>query len=415
MAAVSPRRLRARPEHVDDQPLHDPTRTGIVLASTNVVLFSLMSLAQWAGWGGLNRASHSGDAVAVSEALAVMAVNLAYGLLVVGGTFALRPMRWGAKVRYPLIALVALVASVPRAVAMRAIYTTPEGAVYIGAEWLAGFFAGFLAVGAGVFVAAVVGRARREERRRLQVARRAARAVEELQSEEMRVRRMVSDHLHGNLQYRLVTVTAGLDGVAASLDGAGADPAAAAAQLRAWAERLEEIREQEVRTLSHAVFPAGVELGVVRAVDLMLRRLPPQIATSIQTGPGLRRFERLGQVPLMLADRLVAVYTIEEAVTNALKHGHASRVSITADVRPVPGEPERWVMEASVDDDGTGMPDTDVELHGLARHAERLETRGGHLTLGPSALGGTRLSFALPFERTTATLPTGELPVVPEH
>ncbi|GAB2468722.1 hypothetical protein GCM10007967_23500 [Xylanimonas ulmi] len=382
---------------------------GVVLASTNALLFALMSLAQWAGWGGWYTASQLTGAATLAQALGVTGVNLGYGLLVVAGTFALRPMSWPPRTRYLIIAAVALVASLPRVAGLRAIYSTPSGAVFAIAEWVAGFAAGFVAVSAGVLTAQLVTRARDEETRRLREARRAARAVEELQTEEMRVRRMVSDQLHGTLQHRLVAVTAGLDGLAARL---ATTDEAAAAELREWAERLEEVRDQEVRSLSHAVFPSGVELGAHRAIEQMLRRLPVRLATSLEIGPEYRRLSDAGQEPLPLAERLVAVYTVEEAVTNALKHGRATQVRVAAEVRPAdrsaPGGP--WLLDVTVDDDGTGLPDGEPELFGLARHAERLQSRGGSLRLGPSPLGGARVRVSLPFDRTPGATEPGTPP-----
>lgn len=395
MTRTRPGRPRSRPATDEAVRLHDPTRTGVLLASTNVLLYALMSLAQWAGWGGWYEASRLSGFETLAEALAVMAVNLGFGLLIVGGTFALRPMTWKARVRYPIIALVALAASVPRVVAMMAIYSTPSSDVYVGAEFLAGFAAGFVAVGAGVFTAELISRANQEEAKRLREEQRAACAVEELQTEEMRVRRMVSDQLHGTLQHHLVTVTAGLDGVAARLE---ATDAAAAGELQELAERLEEIREQEVRSLSHAVFPSGIELGTMRALEQMLRRLPPQVATSVTVGPEYRRALDAHEAPIPLAERLVAVYTVEEAVTNALRHGHATAVHLAVELHPT-DDPAQWVLDVVVDDDGAGVPDAQPELHGLSRHAERHEARGGWLELGQSPLGGGRLHFVLPFVR----------------
>lgn len=392
------RRRSALRRTVRDVPLHDPTRTGVLLATVNVVLYSLMSLATWAGWGGLYVASRSGVDGALSEAFAVTAVNLVYGLLVVGGTLLLRPRRWPPRVGYPLIAAVALVASLPRSLAMVTIYSTPAHATYVVAEWVAGFAAGFVAVAAGVFTAELVSRARREEARRLRAARHAAKAVAELQSEELRVRRMVADRLHGTLQYQLVTVTAGLDGVAAQLDAGATLGPDAAADLRAWAERLEQIREEEVRSLSHAVFPAGIELGTVRAVEMMLHRLPPQIEAHLDVGPELRRIVEAVERPLPTAERLIAVYAIEEGITNALRHGNAKRLWISMEMHPT-DDKSTWVLDIGVDDDGVGLAQPDPALSGLSRHADRLDAYDGSLELVPSARGGARLHLVLPFNR----------------
>jgi signal transduction histidine kinase len=374
-------------------------RVAVIFGALNVVLYSLMSLAQWAGWGGWYTAAHTSVPHALGEASAVTLVNLAFGLLVLAGVFALHPMRWPSRSRYPLVALVALIGSVPRVLAMQAIHSTPSGLVYVVVEWLAGLAAGFVAVAAGMLTAQLVGAARSAEADRLREAQRAARAVEELQTEELRVRRMVADQLHGSLQHRLVTVTAGLDAVCAQLDAGGSH--AAAGDLRRWAETLEEIREEEVRSLSHAVFPSGVEQSTIRALEIMMRRLPPQIATSVEIGPTYRRLVDQSGALMPMAERLVAVYTVEEGITNALKHGRARSLHLRADVRPT-DDPGLWVLDVVVDDDGTGIGEGRPELRGLSRHSERLVARGGSLELGARPEGGARLSFTLPFRRVGA-------------
>lgn len=382
-AARSPQRL----------PTTDGTRLAILFSATNVVLYTLMSLAQWAGWGGLTWATETSTAEVLTELLAVTLVNVVFGVVLVAGTFALQPMRRGWRARAAIIGTVALVAALGRAIALLAVPSVPSTNLYWRVEWAEGFAAGVVALGAGVLAASLIERARTEERRREDEARRAARAAEELQEEELRVRRMVADELHGTLQHHLVAVTAGLDALSADLQAEG--DAARAQDVRRWAETLEEIREQDVRSLSHAVFPTGTDLGTAEAIAIMLRRLPPQVDATIEVGPTYRRLAESEDGRLPIAERLVAVYAVEEAVTNALKHGHASTVRVRAEAQPT--DDGRWVFEAVVDDDGTGLAAADPPLHGLERHRERIEGRGGSITLTSGPAGGARLTFRIPF------------------
>jgi signal transduction histidine kinase len=301
------------------------------------------------------------------------------------------PRGWPA--RFLVVIAVATVASVPRILALRALTSTPDSTIYLTAVGLLGLFSGIVGMITALFAATLVERARAEERRREVEAGRAAQAVEELQEEEIRVRRLVFDQLHGTLQHHLVAVTAGLDRVAEQLDSAG--DRSPARDVRHWAEALEEIRERDVRSLSHTVFPTGADLGTEAAIDMLLRRLPPQIETSIELGPSYRSLQREG-ARMPMAERLVAICTVEEAVTNALKHGRANSVRVHADAHPT-DEPGRWVFETVVDDDGTGPSEADPVLHGLRRHHDRITYRGGSLSLGTNPDGGGRLAFTLPF------------------
>ncbi|NKY38097.1 sensor histidine kinase [Cellulomonas septica] len=383
------------PERAD----REQRQVTIVVGATNFTLYALMALGAWAAWGGLREAvEHERSAVGVvADGVGILLINLAFGVMVLAGSLALGVLRRGWVGRVLVSAAVAAVASVPRMAALVAVGSTPVDTTYVVGIGLLGFCSGVVGIVAALFAATLVGRARTEARRREREASRAQQAVDALQDEEIRVRRLVFDQLHGTLQYHLVAVTAGLDRLAEQLDAEGAS--ARAADVRGWAEALEEIREQDVRSLSHAVFPSGADLGTEEAIQLLLQRLPPQVRTSIELGPAYRRLAARGAPPMPMAERLVVIYTVEEAVTNALKHGHARTVRVRADAEPT-DDPQRWVFTTVVDDDGTGPAQPDPPLHGLHRHRERLEHRGGSLALGPGPDGGGRLTFHRPFTLT---------------
>jgi len=254
---------------------------------------------------------------------------------------------------------------------------------------------------------------------------RARLVLEELQTEEMRVRRAVSEQLHGGLQNRMVVIAAGIDGVARALQRNG--DAAHAAELRALSDELDYLREREVRNLSHTLFPAGIELGAVRAIRAMLHRLPPQINAQVNIGPQLEREIAKG-VPLApLAERLLIVSLVEEATTNAIKHGGATEITIQLDIDGEPGAHD-IMLHGLVEDNGHGLPpdypgvltntvragadanDTGSASVGLARHNERLQRAGGSLRLWSPPEGGTRLEFSIPLPRDWALSEATEPP-----
>lgn len=276
----------------------DRRRITIVVAATNFTLYALMAVGAWAAWGGLQEAvDHERSTIGViADGLGILVINLAYGAAVLAGTLALGVVRRGWAARVLVSAAVAAAASVPRMAALVAVSSTPVSTSYVLGTGLLGFFSGVVGMLAALFAATLVERARTETRRREVEAGRARRAVEALQDEELRVRRLVFDQLHGTLQYHLVSVTAGLDRLTEQLDAEGAR--ARAADLRGWAEVLEEIREQDVRSLSHAVFPSGADLGTEEAIQLLLQRLPPQVETSIELGPVYRRLAEGGATPM---------------------------------------------------------------------------------------------------------------------
>jgi two-component system sensor histidine kinase PrrB len=98
--------------------------------------------------------------------------------------------------------------------------------------------------------------------------------------------------------------------------------------------------------------------------------------------------------------------TVDNAIANAVKHGNATRVQLSA-------VSSRAGVEIAIDDDGVGIPEEEREQlferfargstasHsgsglGLALVAQQAQLHGGTATLETSALGGTRLMLRLP-------------------
>lgn len=234
-----------------------------------------------------------------------------------------------------------------------------------------------------------------EERRRAQEeeAERARRAAEEA---DVKVRRDVSRRLHGTVQQRLVVLAHRVERVAAR-GGPDAD------ELHDLADELDEVRERDVRALSHALMPVGVDIGMREALQLALSRLPPTVWTSVTLDPVIA--EHLGdpERPRMaVADRLLVLDVVEEAVTNAVRHGGATAIAIRFGL-DLTGRP---ALVLDVDDDGAGPP-ASPPFSGLARLREALAERGGALELEPGPERGCRLRVHLPFRLPAGAGATG--------
>jgi signal transduction histidine kinase len=94
--------------------------------------------------------------------------------------------------------------------------------------------------------------------------------------------------------------------------------------------------------------------------------------------------------PLPRAIDLSAYRIVQEGLTNALKHSHASTADVT--VRYAADE-----VQLEVRDDGTGRATSDGLGHGLVGVRERVKIYGGEMTAGtPTTGGGFVLSTRLP-------------------
>jgi signal transduction histidine kinase len=89
---------------------------------------------------------------------------------------------------------------------------------------------------------------------------------------------------------------------------------------------------------------------------------------------------------------LSAYRIVQEGLTNALKHAHASHADVTVRYRPDN-------LELEVADDGKGPAATNGHGHGLVGIRERVNIYGGEMSAGASAAGGFILTARLPVER----------------
>ena len=96
-------------------------------------------------------------------------------------------------------------------------------------------------------------------------------------------------------------------------------------------------------------------------------------------------------VPLPRGVDLSAYRIVQEGLTNALKHAHASTADVTVRYRPEE-------LEIEVRDDGLGSATTDGLGHGLVGVRERVKIYGGQMAAGTAAEGGFVLSTRLPLD-----------------
>jgi signal transduction histidine kinase len=89
-----------------------------------------------------------------------------------------------------------------------------------------------------------------------------------------------------------------------------------------------------------------------------------------------------------------AYFVVSEALTNAAKHGHASAVTVTAEVADD-------VLHVLVRDDGAGGADF-AHGTGLVGLKDRVEALGGRLSLESPRDEGTTLRAELPLTDTTS-------------
>jgi signal transduction histidine kinase len=195
-------------------------------------------------------------------------------------------------------------------------------------------------------------------------------------------RRRIERDLHDGAQQRLVSlalhlratramVPLGLDQLTAQLDRATAEATAAL---------------DELRGISRGLHPAVLAQGGLRAACAMLaRRSPVPIELDVR-------------VPHRLPEQVEvsAYYIVAEALTNAVKHAHASAVGVVVDLNA-----DATVLHLTVRDNGTGGASL-TRGTGLIGLKDRAEALGGLLSLDSPRGTGTVLHVELPLDLMTS-------------
>jgi len=95
---------------------------------------------------------------------------------------------------------------------------------------------------------------------------------------------------------------------------------------------------------------------------------------------------------------VAAFRIIQELLTNARLHSHASRIQVTLDI-------SGGMLRATVEDNGSGFDPKEVfaatgphKTIGLPTQRERLEMLGGKMTIDSSAGRGTKVTIEMPTE-----------------
>jgi signal transduction histidine kinase len=132
----------------------------------------------------------------------------------------------------------------------------------------------------------------------------------------------------------------------------------------------------------------GVELGPQPGLDA----LDSLVEDVINAGLPVRVHVVGEPFPLPRAIDLSAYRIVQEGLTNALKHAHASQADVTVRYRADK-------IELEIADDGRGPATSNGHGHGLVGIRERVHIYGGEMSASPAPAGGFVLSAGLPVDR----------------
>jgi signal transduction histidine kinase len=213
-----------------------------------------------------------------------------------------------------------------------------------------------------------------------------AMAVAEAQADRERIavledRDRIARDLHDLVIQRLFAV--GL-----SVQGAARDVIKPTVATRL--ERVVDDLDETIKDVRRTIYqlhagPAGAG-GLRSEIDEVLEHAEDALGFA----PSLRTDGPLSAVPDEVGADLIAV--LRESLTNAAKHADATAVQVEVRVGSA--------LEASVTDNGTGMPASLSRRSGLSNLQARAEAHGGSLTISPAQGGGTEVVWWVPLTST---------------
>lgn len=146
-----------------------------------------------------------------------------------------------------------------------------------------------------------------------------------------------------------------------------------------------------MRATSRMLYPDQLEVGMVPAIRSLLGRIPTSVNTRLGVAPEIRALDDPAAPQLNQGERLLAVRVVEEAVSNALRHGRAEVIDVRL-------SQDGGSVQVSIWDDGVGFGERPGPASGTARLADRLRLAGGELRVSSVPGDGTQVIARVPVE-----------------
>ncbi len=202
---------------------------------------------------------------------------------------------------------------------------------------------------------------------------------------EERLRRQIAELLHSRVQNRLLLAWYRLEDCRALLED---HPAGAL--LDEVSRQLYQVRERDVREVSHLLHPSIIQVGLVPALERLTEDYLPQFRVDLAVDGAVALLDDPVDSGLPETLRLAAYRVVEEALGNVARHAGASRVEVALGLRQ-----EQLVI--SVCDDGQGFDAAVVRAGlGLSSIAARVGSVGGGWRVTSTPGRGTMLEAFIP-------------------
>jgi signal transduction histidine kinase len=212
---------------------------------------------------------------------------------------------------------------------------------------------------------------------------------------EERLRQEIAELLHSRVQNRLLLAWYRLEDCREVMAD---EPARARDLLEEVSQQLHQVREHDVREVSHLLHPSIIQVGLVPAVERLVEDFLPQFRVELEVDAAVAELDDPEDNHLPEPLRLAAYRVVEEALGNAARHARANRVDIALGV----GDEQ---LAIRVRDNGLGFDSRAVRAGlGLSSIAARVGCVGGSWRVSSTVGQGTALEAFLPLAPPTPEL-----------
>jgi len=219
-------------------------------------------------------------------------------------------------------------------------------------------------------------------------ARELSRSHQRLINAQESLRKEIASQLHGTVQSRLIL----LEYKIAELE-AKARSKWMTKELADIRQRLEELQNEHIRSISHRLFPSILRLGITTGLESLIDEYSAKLPVDLLVSKKLRDREQANRK--LIPDNVkLALYRIaEEALTNISKHTPAAnnivmKLSLS----------DSRILRLKVRDNGPGSNTTSPSTGiGLSLISDYAAAAGGSCTIETIPGKGTRVTAELPF------------------
>jgi DNA-binding response OmpR family regulator len=219
------------------------------------------------------------------------------------------------------------------------------------------------------------------------------RTVEELRESRARlvvaqeeVRRAIAEELHGNVQTHMCILYMKLQDIQSRMADSPPEIQSELAQIT---DELDNLRENEIRQLSHRLHPGIIRMGLAAGLRSLRDQYERHIPIALEIDEQVSALEPAGGSNIPFNIRLGLYRVAEEALGNVVKHSGAGR----ARVRLAMSDSGN-TLRLSIEDNGRGFaPDAERKPSlGLATIQDYMGAIGGVFELDTAPGMGTRIT-----------------------